>query len=56
VNKLYSIEDESETEGIDKEDIWRIEDKVFVAKSLKGKRFAFKYMNTTYSPLYIFLI
>jgi hypothetical protein len=40
-DKLYTI-DESQIEGIDKEDIWRIEKKLFVAKSLKGKRVAFK--------------
>ncbi len=36
-DKLYPIEDESQIEGIDKENIWRIENKLFVAKSLKGK-------------------
>ncbi len=51
-DKLYPIEDESQIEGIDKENIWRIEDKLFVTKSLKGKRIAVKLL-TAFIPLKI---
>ncbi len=54
-DKLYPIEShQSQIAGIDKENIWRIDYKLFVAKSPKGKRVAIKLL-TAYIPLQIMI-